>query len=474
MASSDQSAAGSSIAARIVSPSGTAIPRWAAFNAVGLAGMLVQLGIVALLVEVLHVHFAIATAVGVEAAILNNFVWHQRWTWRDRPVRRHRDRFARLARFHLLNGSVSLVGNLGLTTFFAGVMGLDVVASNVIAIAACSLVNFVASDSLVFARPTPGSRQTRSNLTLPLAAIALIASASPAAAGPSAPTIAAWQTYQAQIDARYGESASAAPDRFFALDRDGHAPKWRTAVLGGEQTMIKVDPPSVPDGKIHHWIGAIFVPGVTIEALVDRLEQNAGRESQSYADVLASRLLERNGDRLRVFMKLRRTNLITVHYNTEHDVEYRRLAADRATARSVATKIAELADVGTPREREKSADEDNGFLWRLNAYWRYLAVPGGVIVECESVSLSRPVPLLLRPVANSMVDRIARDSLSRTLATLKSVLTAKAVSSSQFPVSSFKLETHWQLATGDCHCTFISNSFGQSLPVTNKRSPAAS
>ena len=387
--------------------------------------MFVQLGTVALLVHLLHLHFAIATALGVEAAILNNFVWHQRWTWRDRPVRRRRDTMERLARFHLLNGSVSLVGNLGLTAFFTGVMGLDAVASNVIAIAACSLVNFVASDSLVFARATSAERRTRSNPILPLAAIVVVGGAVPAMAGPSPSTIAGWHTYEAQIDARYAEAASAAPERFFALDREAQA-RWRNAVLGGEQTMVKVEAGSLPDGKIHHWIGAIFVPGVTVGGLVDRLEQNAGRESQSYEDVLASRLLERNGDRLRVFLKLRRTNLITVHYNTEHAVEYRRLSADRATGRSVATKIAELADVGTPREREKSTDDDNGFLWRLNAYWRYLAVPGGVIVECESVSLSRPVPLLLRPVANSMVDRIARDSLSRTLATLKSVLMAKS------------------------------------------------
>src|SRR4029079_10267247 len=139
----------------------------------------------------------------------------------------------------------------------------------------------------------------------------------------------------------------------------------------------------VEDGKIHHWIGAIFVPGVTVESLVQRLEQNAGHESEHYEDVLASRLIDRNGDRLRVFMKLRRTNLITVTYNTEHAVEYRRVAATRATARSVATQIAELANAGTPEERERSADDDNGFLWRLNAYWRYEAVPGGMIIECE-------------------------------------------------------------------------------------------
>jgi len=157
------------------------------------------------------------------------------------------------------------------------------------------------------------------------------------------------------------------------------------------------------------------LPGTTVQSVIDRIQQNAGHESEHYEDVLASRLIERKGDRLLVFMKLRRTNLITVTYNTEHAVEYKRINGTRATARSVATKIAELAGVGTAEEHEKSSADDNGFLWRLNAYWRYEAVQGGVIVECESVSLSRPVPTLVRPVANPIVDRVARESLSRTL-----------------------------------------------------------
>ena len=402
------------------------LPRWVAFNAIGMAGMALQLAVVAALVHGLHLHYAIATAVGVEAAILHNFVWHQRWTWRDRPVG-GRDRRRRLARFHLLNGSVSLIGNVAITTFFTGVMGLDAVMSNVIAIVACSLVNFAASDALVFAvAPDTGHQRQRQSRILSAAVLATSIGAPTASAGPSPSTLAAWQAYEAQIDARYSAAPSAPAEQFFALDRDKQARGWRSTVLGGGQMLIKVEPTAVPDGKIHHWVGAIFVPGITVSALVDRLEQNAGRESQNYEDVLASHLIERNGDRVRVFMKLRRTNLITVHYNSEHTVEYRRSSPERATARSVATKIAELAEVGTPREHEKSADDDNGFLWRLNAYWRYLAVPGGVIVECESVSLSRAVPLILKPVANPMVDRIARDSLSRTLQTLKSVLTAKS------------------------------------------------
>jgi hypothetical protein len=95
-------------------------------------------------------------------------------------------------------------------------------------------------------------------------------------------------------------------------------------------------------------------------------------------------------------------------------------------ARSSAIRVATLRDAGTAKEREKAASDDSGFLWKLNAYWRYEEVDGGVLVECESVSLSRSVPLLVRPVANPIVDRIARESLARTLESLRGVISSSA------------------------------------------------
>lgn len=423
--------------------------------------MAVQLGVVAVLVRVMGWHYLTATAFGVEAAVLHNFAWHQRWTWRDRPSSSWRSTAIRLARFHLLNGMVSLGGNIGLTALCTGVLHVDAIGSNLIAIAACSLVNFAGSEEMVFARERSATeaterihhRASRENgvtffsrldssvwwwrassfsvirrwLSMPFAVLVILGG-TPAAvsAGPAPSTAAAWRAYEAGIDARYRAASSASSDQFFVHDRDGLEPGWRESVLRGGQSVVKIDVAPVSDGKIHHWVGAIFVPGVTVQAVLERLEQRAGQESNSYEDVLASRLIERDGDRVRVFMKLRRTSVITVTYNTEHAVEYKRLTPTRASARSVATKIVELGDTGTPREREKPPSDDSGFLWRLNAYWRYAAVPGGVIVECESVSLSRPVPLLVRPIANPMVDRIARESLNRTLLSLRTMLTSKS------------------------------------------------
>jgi putative flippase GtrA len=388
------------------------LERWTIFNLVGLAGMAVQLGLVALLVRVLNFHYLVATGLAVEAAVLHNFVWHQRWTWNDRRPSSTRGVALRLARFHLLNGVVSLAGNIGLTAILTGVLHIDPVVSNLVAIAVCAGLNFAASHAIVFR-------------SAPIAAV-LMLSFNPASAlaGPAPSTLAAWRAYEARLDAGHAAASSAGSDRFFAHDRSGLSPGWRQSVVQGTPSILKIDAASIDGGRIHHWVGALFVPNVTVDEAMTRVQHAAGRESDSYEDVLASRLMERNGNRARVFMKLRRDSVITVTYNTEHVIEYTRISGTRGLVRSIAARITEIADAGTAREREKPAEDDSGFLWRLNAYWRYEAVPGGVIVECESVSLSRAVPLIVRPVANPIVDRIARESLHRTLTSLRRVLAA--------------------------------------------------
>lgn len=139
--------------------------RFVRFNLVGAAGFGVQLAVVFLLSHVESgfsrtVQVAAVTAIAVEAAILHNFVWHERWTWADRPAA-GRGRLARLGAFHLANGLVSIVGNVVIVRLLAGV---NPIAANAIAVAICSLVNFAAGDRLVF--PT-SPRAAQSSPTCP-------------------------------------------------------------------------------------------------------------------------------------------------------------------------------------------------------------------------------------------------------------------------------------------------------------------
>jgi putative flippase GtrA len=97
----------------------------------------------------LGVHYLPATAIAVELTILHNFAWHERWTWRDRPAP-PRDRIRRLWRFHAANGLISMAGNLLLMRLFVGLCGLPPIVANLLAVIACALVNYRASDRFVF------------------------------------------------------------------------------------------------------------------------------------------------------------------------------------------------------------------------------------------------------------------------------------------------------------------------------------
>lgn len=425
------------------------VQRWIAFNGVGGLGIVVQLAVLLVLIRWFDVPYLWATAFAVEAAVLHNFVWHQRWTWRDRPSATRAQRAVRLWRFHVLNGFVSIAGNLAIARVLTGELHADPLASNIAAIMVCSMLNFAASELLVFRRVGAAA------LVLMVASSAAAASgpfdsrehprslragpvdsredprslrAGPDAADLRPPTLQAWSAYERQLGARL-QTATAAGAPFFALDAYG-IKEWRVSAMAGGVSMHRLDrplpsgaTPDVPDGKIHHWVGAVFVPNLTVEAVLQHLSKYAGRESEHYSEVAASRLISRDGDLHKVFLKLRRTKFtVDATYNTEHAVEYRRFGPSRATARSVATRIVELADVGTPKERELPTGQDRGFLWRLNAYWRYEAVNGGVLIECESISLSRAVPFLLRVFVSGIVEGIARESLEKTLLSLKSAL----------------------------------------------------
>ena len=122
--------------------------RFAKFSVVGAGGVAVQALTLALLLRGGGLHYLAATALAVEASVLHNFVWHRKWTWRDRPQRRWD---LMLLRFNLTNGACSIAANLILMFLFAGLLKLNPNAANLLAIGICSLINFTLSDRVVFA-----------------------------------------------------------------------------------------------------------------------------------------------------------------------------------------------------------------------------------------------------------------------------------------------------------------------------------
>jgi hypothetical protein len=174
----------------------------------------------------------------------------------------------------------------------------------------------------------------------------------------------------------------------------------------------------IQGGMIHHWRGSMFVPGMNLDFILSRV-QHPELETSRQEDVLDSRVLERSPNSMKIYLKLQRSKIITAVYNTEHRVEFYRYGNDKASSRSVSTKIAEIERVRDNLEREKPEGQDRGFLWKMNSYWRYQQVSGGVIIECESITLSRSIPSLLEMLIRPIIQDIAQESLQRTLQSLR-------------------------------------------------------
>lgn len=256
----------------------------------------------------------------------------------------------------------------------------------------------------------------------PWAAVAAMASPMPLATL-KPESVRGWLNYVAAVEQRRAENAAKGA-AFLALDSFTDAAERRRQLRRGAIVIDQVDPPviggeavSVPSAEVHHWRGAVFVPGITAHQLLSALETNGPDTGQD--DILESRILERHPDWQRVFLRVKREKVITAVYDTEHLVRFARPAPDRATSSTTATRIAEVEEAGTPGEHELPPGRDRGFLWRWNASWRYQDTPGGVIVECESLSLSRDVPVFVRYLVAPMIRSTAREAMEVTLVALR-------------------------------------------------------
>ncbi len=238
--------------------------------------------------------------------------------------------------------------------------------------------------------------------------------------------VTAWNAYVRATESRIRQEL-AQGRRFLASDFQSPqaAMADRAAISAGSIVVAKMESRDeagsqirVPGGMIHHWRGGVFIPGVGLDQVLARVE-NPSQDEIRQEDVLQSSILDRGDGYLKLYLKLQRSKIVTVVYNTIHEVRYYRQHGNRAWSSSRTLKIAELFHPNSPEEREKPEGIDHGFLWRLNSYWRYEQVKGGVIVECESISLSRSIPTFLEFMIRPIIDRVARESMERTLASMR-------------------------------------------------------
>lgn len=228
---------------------------------------------------------------------------------------------------------------------------------------------------------------------------------------PAPAAVATFETYAGAVEARLAQQhRSEAAFLGGVLGDAGSVARLRAGQLIVEQRT----PPAgaaLPGAMLHHWRATAFAPGATAEEF-DRLMRDFGAWPQVYApEVVAARVLEQQGDRYQMAMRVRQRHVLTVTLDTRYGVAFGQLDAAHRFSASRSTQIAELDANG----HVLSPADEHGYLWRQNTYWSCVERDGGLYLQIESISLTRAIPTGLAWAIGPFVESVPRESLTFTL-----------------------------------------------------------
>jgi hypothetical protein len=277
------------------------------------------------------------------------------------------------------------------------------------------------------------SAKIHSRRALTIALAGMLALAAPANAADLKPqTLDAFNRYAQLTEAQF-ESELARREPFLWVEglpadrRAGALAELRagTVVIERLETLDDGKPIAVPGGMVHHWIGTVFIPGATLTQTLAFLQDYDHQQDYFGPDVQRSKILRRSGDDFTIELRLYKKKVISTVLDTVHEIHYTTADATHASSISRSTRIQEVENPGEPSERLEPEGHDDGFLWRMNNYWRFEEKDGGTYVECQSVSLTRDIPTGLGWLIGAYVTSVPRESLTFTLATTRSAILAR-------------------------------------------------
>ena len=173
-----------------------------------------------------------------------------------------------------------------------------------------------------------------------------------------------------------------------------------------------------PKGIIHDWIGAVELPEVTLDEVLNLLT-DYDRHAEIFEEILSSSLISQGENRAGIHMRLRKDGLLTVVVDSLHESETIKISSDRAQILCHSVRINEVEDPGTEDEKILPEGNDRGILWRLNSYISLEESAQGVVVECRSINLSRGLPFGISLILGPFLKNLPPESIESMLNSLR-------------------------------------------------------
>jgi hypothetical protein len=243
-------------------------------------------------------------------------------------------------------------------------------------------------------------------------------------------TVASWNVYMKQADSQM-QGRAAGHMSFLWMDE---SPERAARVRQGEVVIAPVvghGTEAVPHGLIHDWIGAIFIPGASIDSLWAVVHDYDNYQRMYRPTVTSSRTLACSDDSQEFQMVWQRKVLFVKaamlgHYQA-HDVS---LGRHRGYSVAEAREVQEIERYGHKDEHLLPPDTGNGFIWRIRSLARYEERDGGVYLELEAMALTRDVPASVAWMVNPVVNRLSINSLTTTLRQTREAVMSPATAAS--------------------------------------------
>lgn len=240
-----------------------------------------------------------------------------------------------------------------------------------------------------------------------------------------APTLGAYETYIHDAGVETDRPMEERENFLWSESAAGRAQKIRSGEIVAEFWSGKA-PVRAPDGLIHDWIGAVFVPAGTISRTLAVIQDYDNHKNVYTPEVLDSKLVSRDGDDFKIYLRLLKKKILTVVLDTDHDVRYGWSGGLTGFCRSRTTRICEVQHPGKPAEHALPADTGYGFLWRMQTEWRFEESGEGVWIECRAISLTRDIPKGLGWIIEPIVKNLPRESLVNTLNATRQAVAARS------------------------------------------------
>jgi hypothetical protein len=246
--------------------------------------------------------------------------------------------------------------------------------------------------------------------------------------------LTAWDNYIASVKVQMQERLTD-KSLFLWVDED---PRRRQHLNSGEIVISPLGdshPLSVPHGLIHHWIGAVFIPGATIQDLA-AVVGDYGRYSEVYRPTLVkAELLDSTADEQKFsILWVQRVLLVTAAYYTELDSHNFTLNSRQGYMTFSTTRVQQIENYGEKDERRLEPDEGSGYLWRLVSFARFEERDGGLYLELEVIGLSKDLPGSLRLLLRPVIDRVPRQALTAKLEQTRQAIRSRASQRASAPL----------------------------------------